>query len=99
MGAVAVLWVCGCDVDVPSAAQGVKFWGPEVGGVVCVRGWGPVLVGVQRLVGDGGESVYAAQWVDVAYQTGPFLNLPSSKKSVILSAYHNGTLSPPVNVK
>lgn len=53
MGAVAVLWVCGCDVDVPSAAQGVKFWGPEVGGVVCVRGWVPILVGVQCSVFGG----------------------------------------------
>jgi hypothetical protein len=39
-----VLGVRGGDVDVPSPAQGVQFWGPEVGGGGCVGWWGPVSV-------------------------------------------------------
>ena len=46
VGAVAVVLVGGGDVDVPAAVEGVEFWGPKVGGVICVGRWGPVLVGV-----------------------------------------------------
>jgi hypothetical protein len=42
-----VLFVGGGDVDVPAPVEGVEFWGPEVGGVVCVWWWGPVVVGGQ----------------------------------------------------
>ena len=29
-----------------NTSEGVEFWGPKVGGVICVGRWGPVLVGV-----------------------------------------------------
>lgn len=44
MGAVAVLRVGGRDVDVPAALEGVEFGGPQVGGVVCVGRWEPVMM-------------------------------------------------------
>jgi hypothetical protein len=98
VGAVAVFGVGGGDVDVPSPLEGVQFGGPEVGGVVGVGGWEPVGFDESRTFLF--SIVEARGWDGIAtYQTGPFLNFPSSKKSVRLSASHSGTRSPAVKVK
>lgn len=39
-----MLRVGGRDVDVPAALEGVEFGGPQVGGVVCVGRWEPVMM-------------------------------------------------------
>lgn len=42
MRLVAVLRVGRGNVNVPSPVDGVKFWCPDVGGVVCVWWWTPL---------------------------------------------------------